>query len=95
MNPPRSSASEALYRLITGFLAGQLNTKAFCDSFEATYNSETELAALTPQEQSIFSSLFDELVYYSPFPEERTEIASYRSEAQIQEAARRSLAKLA
>ena len=95
MNAPRPSAGDALYRLITGFLAGQLDTQTFCDSFEATYNFETELAALTPQEQTIFSSLFDEVAFYSTCPEERAEIANYRSEAEIEEAARRALAMLA
>lgn len=42
---------------------------------------------LTPNEEAAFERLFNEVVYFSPFPEERAAIPNYRSDEEIRQAA--------
>lgn len=77
--PPR----ERLHRLIAEFRAGSLDTESFCSRFETTYNLELDKQTLTPAEVEAFAELFEQVVWYSPIPDERAQIPNYRSEEDI------------
>lgn len=76
-----------LHRLLAEFRAGKLDTETFCAQFERTYNLELDKSALTPAEAAAYGPLFEQVVWYSPFPDERARIPNYRSEADIARAA--------
>jgi hypothetical protein len=76
-----------LRRLLAEFRAGVLDTERFCAQFEHTYNLELDKSTLTPDEAVAFGALFEQVVWYSPFREERARIPNYRSEADIARAA--------
>jgi len=85
--PQQTSAGSNLRGLLTAFLAGDLDAEEFSRTFETAYNFETDRRALTAAEQTAFKKLFDVVVWYSPFPDERSAIPNYKSEAEIEEAA--------
>ena len=78
---------DGLRQIIVSFLAGETDTGEFCRRFEEAFNFEADKAALSEQEYGAYERLFNEVVYYSPFPEERAVIPNYRGEAQIRAAA--------
>ena len=76
-----------LHRLLRELQAGSLGIEAFCAQFERTYNLELDKSTLSPDEAAAFSQLFEQVVWYSPFPGDRAEYPGYRSEADITRAA--------
>jgi hypothetical protein len=76
-----------LRRLISEFKAGALETRLFCAQFERTYNLELDKSTLSSAEAAAFGPLFEEVIWFSPFPEERAQYPGYRSEADIARAA--------
>jgi|tagenome__1003787_1003787.scaffolds.fasta_scaffold20796692_2 hypothetical protein len=84
---PLWKGSELLHKLLSDYLAGRIDTKLFCDNFETAFNFNVDRRELTPVEETVFGRLFGEVVYFSPFPEERAQIPNYRSEDQIRQAA--------
>jgi hypothetical protein len=85
---PLWKGSELLHKLLSDYLRGSIDTALFCDNFETAFNFDVDRHELTPREEAIFGQLFNQVVYYSPFPEERAQIPNYRSEGQILQAAR-------
>lgn len=85
---------ERLYWLLDLFKTEQLDTEAFCREFERTYNLELNKADLISKEASAFAALFDKVIWFSPFPEERTRIPNYLGEEQIQAAVDEALRML-
>jgi len=65
------------------FLTGKMGAQTFCDSFEHVYNMELDKADLSPVEAKAFSGLFDKIVWYSPFEEERKTIKNYIGENEV------------
>jgi hypothetical protein len=76
-----------LKQLLGDYIAGDLETELFCSRFEHIYNMELDRDSLTPNEAAAFGPLFEEVVWYSPFPEERSSIPNYRSAEDIRKAA--------
>jgi hypothetical protein len=91
----QSPASQPLRKLVAKFIEQKLDAPTFCAWFEQAYNFDTEEAELTDGERDVFETLFNEVVYFSPFPDERATIANYRGEDDIFNAARAAQAKLA
>ena len=91
----QSPASQPLRKLIANFIDHKLDVPTFCAWFEQSYNFDTERAELTARERDAFEGLFNEVVYYSPLPDERATIANYRGEDEIVDAVRATQAKLA
>jgi hypothetical protein len=83
-----------LRTLLRRYISGELDTSQFCDAFERAYNFEVAKADLNRIEGEAFAELFDKVVFYSPYPDERARIPNYRSEREIMEAAKRTAAKL-
>ena len=65
------------------FLDGLVTTDHFCSRFETAFNFEIDKAVLVEEELTALTRLFNDVVYYSPFPEERTSYPGYRDEAAI------------
>lgn len=84
---PLRKGSELLHKLLDDYLGGRIDTPLFCSGFEQAFNFDVNRRDLTAQENSAFGRLFDEVVYFSPFSEERADIPHYRSEEQIRKAA--------
>ena len=84
---PLWSGSQLLRGLLDDSVAGTLKVETFCRDVRVAYNDAIDEAALTNSEQPIFERLFDEVVWYSPFPDERRVIPNYKSEEQIKAAA--------
>ena len=76
-----------LHRLLHQFRARALGTQDFCTQFEHTYNLELDKSTLSSNEAAAFGPLFEEVIWFSPFPEDRAEYPGYRSEADITRAA--------
>jgi hypothetical protein len=85
---PLWTGSELLHKLLSDFLGGRIDTALFCDNFETAFNFDVNRNELTPTEEVVFRQLFEQVVYYSPFPEERAQIPNYKSKEQILEAGR-------
>jgi hypothetical protein len=84
---PLWTGSELLRKLLDDFLTGKLKVETFCRDVRNAYNDAIDEEALTPSEERVFRGLFDEVVWYSPFPEERREIPNYKLEEEIWAAA--------
>lgn len=76
-----------LRRFLDEYLAGALETEQFCSQFEQAYNMELDKETMTRAEADAFNPLFEEVVWYSPFPEEREAIPNYRGDDEIRKAA--------
>jgi hypothetical protein len=88
------SGHDLLYLLVRKFLAGDTDVSVFCADFENSYNFHTEKAALTAVEARAFKDVFDKVVWYSPFPEERKMVPSYLGEAEIKHIVLEAAARL-
>jgi len=84
---PLWKGGELLHKLVADYLEGRIDAALFCDNFETAFNFEVDRSQLTPLEEDVFQGLFRQVVYYSPFAEERAQIPTYRSEEQIRQAA--------
>jgi hypothetical protein len=91
---PIWKGGELLHKLLADYLGGRIDTPLFCSHFEQAFNFDVDRRALTPVECDAFQRLFDEVVYFSPFPGERAQVPNYRSEEQILQAARTAEAEL-
>jgi hypothetical protein len=88
------SGRDHLHFLIGLFLAGQVDIPVFCRQFEASYNFHTEKTALTAIESTAFKELFEKVIWYSPFPEERKMVPGYLGEIEIANAIRQAAVSL-
>jgi len=89
-NAPR----ERLFRYMDLVLRGELAVEVFCSSFEQVYNLELNKSDLCSAEAKAFSSIFDRVVWYSPYPKERREIPHYLGETDIIDAVRGATVEL-
>jgi hypothetical protein len=79
---------DKLYWLMDLLMTDHHDVGTFCKEFERTYNFETDRSTLTDSERAAFSALFDKVVVYSPFPDERAIVPGYQTGEQIREAVR-------
>ena len=84
----KSNAAKRLKQIIELVLAGKMDIGDFCEEFERIYNFELEKANLSEKEQQVFETLFNRVVYYSPFAGEREKIPNYLGEDEIIESAK-------
>jgi hypothetical protein len=85
MSPDDHDARGRLRKLVELLLAGSVSVEHFCGAFETIYNLELDRSTLSAGEVSAFAAIFDRVVWYSPFPEERAKIQNYLGEDQIKE----------
>jgi hypothetical protein len=75
-------------------MAGEIEIPVFCVQFESSYNFHTEKAELTSLELNTFDELFEKVVWYSPYPDEREHVPSYLGEVEIETAIRHAASRL-
>lgn len=92
---PLWKGSELLHKLLADYLGGRIDTPLFCSNFEQAFNFDVDRRELTARENAAFQRLFDQVIYFSPFPEERAIISNYRGEEEIRQAARVAETELA
>jgi hypothetical protein len=78
-----ATARQRLHGLLDLLRSGRLSVDAFCSQFETTYNLEFDKRELTLAEATAFAMLFEKVIWYSPFPEERKAIPHDLGEAEI------------
>jgi hypothetical protein len=87
----RMNARDRLIKLLQEFSAQVLSVTQFCEAYERAYNLEINKSELTPAERATFQQLFDEVVYYSPYEDDRVNYPGYRDDGQIRHAAARAM----
>ena len=88
--------SATLLSLIEAVQQGSMTVGDFSSSVEREWNFGDERATLSEAHKTAFEDLFDVVVCYSPYPDERARIPNYRDEQDVLLAAqvcRRSLEK--
>ncbi len=89
MLPPMArGAVERLYALLDDLVTGRTTVDRFCSAYETTYNWDVEEVDLTRAEAESFGRLFDAVVLYSPFQDDRRSYSGYRSDHDILVAAK-------
>lgn len=83
-----------LYAYLAAFVSGQMDTRAFCGSFEQVFNFELDKSLLSASEVAALSALLKRISWYSPFPEERQRIKNYIGEEEVLAAAKETISKL-
>lgn len=78
-----SDWSSKLLRLFEEVRAGVLSIEDFCGNFENIYNFEVDRKSLSGVEVALLNDLFECVIWYSPFPDERREIPNYRNEDDV------------
>ena len=91
---PLPPGSEGLRALLRDFLSRRLETAEFCRAIEVGYNDAVDDKAMGPAEQPIWKRLFDVAAWFSPLPEERSEVPHLRDEQQVWHAALTAKAEL-
>lgn len=81
---------QAITALIAGVVAGSLGVEEFCRQFGILYNRDNDPSGFEPRFRAICEPLFDVVVWYSPFPDERAAIPNYRDESDILAAAQKA-----
>jgi hypothetical protein len=77
------TAFKMLNGLLCSFCDGNIDAQTFCRAFEQAFNFEVDRASLSREEEAIFKEIFDEVVFFCPFPDEIRLYPRYRNEAQI------------
>ena len=73
--------------LIDAIRQGAMSVGDFASAVENEWNFGIERATLSEHERTSLQRLFDVVVYYSPYPEERARIPNYRDENDVMLAA--------
>jgi hypothetical protein len=89
-----AGARGRLLGLIEMALADAISVQDFCDRFETIYNLELDKSDLRPDEAPVLKAVFDKIVWYSPFPEERAKIPHYIGEEDVKKAVAKAAAAL-
>ncbi|MDP3801191.1 hypothetical protein [Brevundimonas sp.] len=75
--------SATLLSLIEAVQQGSMTVGDFSSSVESEWNFGDERATLSETHQAAVQHLFDVVVYYSPYPDERARIPNYRDEQDV------------
>ena len=85
---------QKLHELVRLVSTDAIQIDDFCRQFEALYNLQLDKKELDDVESTAFRALFDNVVWYSPFPAERQRIPNYLGEQEILVAARGTFQQL-
>ena len=89
-----TSIANQLRATVIEFLAGLLTTQEFCARYEAEYNAPDEVEWTSIDEGLVFQELFDAVVWFSPFPEDRARYKGYIDEPRVEAAAQLAAKRL-
>jgi len=73
--------------LIEAVQTGLITVGEFSSSIEREWNFGNERATLSEAQKAAIQQMFDVVVYYSPYPNERARIPIYRDEKDVLHAA--------
>jgi hypothetical protein len=79
-------AADALHKLldlITAAKSRALPIGEFCSRYETVFNLELDKSSLSDSELRPLAALFEKVVWFSPFPDERKRIPHYLGESEI------------
>lgn len=79
-------AREHLINLLRLKMGDGIDYDDFRREFESVFNFDLDRASVSDYEFRIFQQLFDKIVWYSPFPEERSKIPNYIGETEMEAA---------
>lgn len=85
---------DRIFRLLRLAIGSDISHDDFRSLFERLYNLELERDEVSAVEFEALQELFDRIVWYSPFPEDRQSISNYIDEAEVDAAVTRARAKL-
>jgi hypothetical protein len=88
------SSPERLSWHIQELISGRIDILSFCQAFETIYNLETEKSELTPAERMAFEEIFKQVIWYSPYADEREKIPNYVGEESVLTVVKNAAAKL-
>ncbi|MBU4135477.1 MAG: hypothetical protein KJ690_03565 [Alphaproteobacteria bacterium] len=74
--------------LIEAVQEGSMSVSDFSSAVEHEWNFGDERATLAEPQKAAVRQMFDVVVYYSPYPDERARIPNYRDEKDVLQAAR-------
>jgi hypothetical protein len=74
---------ETVLETIKRFRAGKIDVLSFCDEYGKQFNLDLDKSELDPMHRSVLMNLFEKVVWFSPFPEERLQIPNYLGEDAI------------
>jgi hypothetical protein len=89
-----ASISDRLRETVLNVLDGSLTTQELCVRYETEYNTPDQVEWASIDEGLIFQELFDAVVWYSPYPEDRARYKGYVDDVQIKKAAQQVAARL-
>jgi hypothetical protein len=64
-------------------LTGAISIHEFCEKFETVYNLQLDKSGLPADEARVLKAVFDRIVWYSPFPEDRAKVPHYIGEEEV------------
>jgi hypothetical protein len=73
---------------------GRIEVDAFCRNFEELWNFHVDQSSLPDDLCACLGALFDDVVWFSPYPSEVWDYPEYRDEVQIRRAAAPVIAML-
>jgi hypothetical protein len=76
------SAREIAVDLMDRLLSGELTVGDFCAQYEQHFNFDWPDRSLEAQAE-LFGKLFEVVVWYSPYPDERRSIPNYTGEPDV------------
>ncbi len=83
-----------LVDLLTGVSNGDLGVSEFCEEFEYCWNFERRSDDLSSLEKGRLKKVFDIVVWYSPYENERERIKGYKDEEAVLSVAKEVLEAL-
>ena len=91
---PLWNGSELLRKILSDFLSKRIDAALFCDNYEEAFNFQIDISELSPQEIEVFGDLFEQVVLFTPYPEEQDRYPGYLTDPEIFEAATDAQSKL-
>lgn len=89
-----SSAEQQLVELMQALMGRRIDVAAFAAQFETVLNFQADKSLLHAEDHAALSRVFEVVVWFSPFPDDRARIASYRSPDDVYRAVQQCLREL-
>lgn len=74
---------QKLYSMLRSLVEQRMRPEDFCAQFERVFNFEIDRSMIPQSKLAALEELFDDVVYYSPFPKDRVDYPGYRDEVAI------------
>ena len=71
------TAASTIARLLGAFRSGEIDVERFCSAYETAYNFEVDRTSLSAVQGDAAELLFNKVVWFSPFADERAKVPQY------------------